>query len=82
MDIKTPIDKYYNDLHYAALVKLMVSYIQNCNYTPSEIRQAAILASILYEETRISYLQFPSIPESVENSLSVLHEWTDNEPIK
>ena len=82
MDMKTPRDKYYNDSHYHALVDLMIVHIQNCNYTPSEMREAAILASIIYEEHRIRRFQVPSIPKSVEDSLSILHEWTDNKPIE
>jgi len=82
MDMITPRDRYYNDSHYHALVDLMVAHIQNCNYTPSEMRQAAILASIIYEEHRIKRFQVPSIPKSVENSLSILHEWTDIKPIE
>jgi hypothetical protein len=29
---------------------MMVAHIQECRYTPSEMREAAILASIIYEE--------------------------------
>jgi len=43
-------DRYYNDPQFHALVDMMVSHIINCKYTPSEMREAAILASIKYEQ--------------------------------
>lgn len=74
-------ERYLNDPQFHALVSLMVSHLQQCNYTPSEMRQAAILASIIYEEHQIRRFECPPIPKSVEHSLSILHEWTDNETL-
>lgn len=48
--MKTPKEKYYSDPHYHQLVDVMVSMIVQAKYTPSEMREAAILASIIYEE--------------------------------
>lgn len=52
--MKTPREKYLNDPSYANLVNTLVGFINDCHYTPSEIREASILASILYEENRIN----------------------------
>ena len=48
--MNTPRSKYYNDPHYHQLVDVMVGMIMKAQYTPSEMREAAILASIIYEE--------------------------------
>lgn len=51
--MKTPKEKYYHDPHYRAFVDTLVSYIHQAKYTPSEVREAAILACIIYEENNI-----------------------------
>lgn len=53
--MKTPKEKYQNDSHYKVLVDLMVNQIEQCKYTPSEMREAAILASIIYAEHNMFY---------------------------
>ena len=64
------------DNKYKALVDTMCSYIHSCHYTPSEVREAAILACILYEEHNIQLITAPQIPEAVENALKEIREWT------
>ena len=51
--MKTPREKYNNDPHYKVLVDQLTSFIHNCQYTPSEIREAVVLACINYEESRV-----------------------------
>ena len=53
--MKTPRDRYQTDNQFKALVNMMTAYIQNCDYSPSEMREAAMLASIIYEEYRMSF---------------------------
>lgn len=48
--MENPREKYLNDNMYRKLVDVMVDQIDQCNYTPSEMREAAVLASIIYEE--------------------------------
>jgi hypothetical protein len=50
--MKTPRERYYNDPQFHALVDLMTSHMMQANYTPSEMREAALLASIKYYEMR------------------------------
>jgi hypothetical protein len=45
----TPKEKYHRDPNYRSLVDTMVQMIRKCEYTPSELREAAILASTIYE---------------------------------
>ncbi len=71
----TPKDKYRNDVYYHNLVDVMISYIQKCNYTPSELREAALLASIIYEEQRMPKRML--IPSNVEDAINILSTWVD-----
>jgi len=79
MDIKTPRDKYNNDLHYRGLVDLMISHIHNGDYTPSEMREAAILASIIYAEQCIPN---QLIPSQIQKYLDNLENWLDIKPLE
>lgn len=78
-DIKTPREKYFKDLEYHALVDTLVAFINQAKYTPSEIREACILASIIYEERRIhtQEVRASMMPEDVEEALFVLNDWTE-----
>lgn len=48
---------YLNDVSYHRLVDTLIGLIHECQFTPSEIRSASMLASIIYEENRV----FPSM---------------------
>lgn len=50
--MSSPRSKYYNDPHYHQLVDVMVHMIMQAKYTPSEMREAAVLASIIYQESQ------------------------------
>jgi hypothetical protein len=47
--MKTPRDKYMNDPEYNHLVQMLEQLIEQARFTPSELREACILASINYE---------------------------------
>lgn len=53
--VRAPRQRFQSDPQFAALVKAMAAHIEACNFTPSEIREAAILASILYMEKHIDH---------------------------
>lgn len=69
---ETPRDRYLNDNHFRVLVDMMVAHIIDCRYTPSEMREAAILASIIYEEHTIREFK---IPKAVENAFRIQEGW-------
>ncbi len=46
-----PTDRYRTDMSFRTLVDIMLHHIREAKYTPSEIREAAMLAQIMYEET-------------------------------
>jgi len=67
--MKTPRERYQNDNSFRLLVNTMVANIHSCNYTPLEMREAALLACIIYEEQKIRTMRFPKFSEGVEEAL-------------
>lgn len=63
--MKTPEEKYANDPMYHALVDTLEYMIHKAEFTPSEIREAAMFACIRYEEKTIR----PIILRRSENKL-------------
>lgn len=51
--MKSPREKYMSDPHYHELVNVLESFIERARFTPSELREAAVLASINYEMRNI-----------------------------
>jgi len=50
--------------------------LETCEILPKEMREAVILACILYEEQKVRTTLHPHFPESIEHALNVLYEWT------
>jgi hypothetical protein len=46
-------ERYRTDAMFRQLVDMLYAQIDHATFTPSEIREAAMLAHILYEERRI-----------------------------
>ena len=67
--LQTPRDKYMNDPEYNHLVRTLEHFIESAHFTPSELREAAVLASINYEMRHIRSIQ--TDPE-LDNALQVL----------
>ena len=49
----TPSERYYRDPMFHQLVDTMEAAIRRCDYSPSEMREAATLACIHYEMTHM-----------------------------
>ena len=54
--MKSVTERYHNDAQFRQLVDMMYSAIDQAQFSPSEIREAAMLAHIIYEERRIKPL--------------------------
>lgn len=65
--MKTPREKYENDPQYNFLVKTLLGMIVQCHFTPSELREAVVLASILYEEKRPTTTSIKLTPHEEAN---------------
>lgn len=46
-------DRYYNDSAFKVLVDQLVYLIERGQFTPTETREAAMLAQVIYEERNI-----------------------------
>ena len=67
--MKTPEEKYMHDPEYRHLVDTMERLIHDARFTPSEIREAGIFASIRYEMTHIRQ---STIDPRITDALSTL----------
>jgi hypothetical protein len=73
MKMKSPKDKYENDVNYKSLVDVMEEHIHQGKFTPSEMREAAVLASIHYE-LRHGFRQY-TVPAQVNDAFKTLTDW-------
>lgn len=71
--MKTPKEKYINDPEYNHLVQTLEQLIHQARFTPSELKEACVLASINYE---MRHIRDQYIDPRVENALMVLDEFT------
>lgn len=68
--------RYINDSKFKALVDQIVGVLKQEQFTPSEVREATILASIIHEEERVK----PNIgvtirhTQELENALHVIEK--------
>ncbi len=63
--LRSPRDRYHNDPLFHLLVDTLLHQIIQCNYTPSELREAAVLACILYAEKYDTSRRVYMIPKEV-----------------
>jgi len=47
--MKTPKERYLNDPDYQHLVDMLEQMIEQARFTPAELKEACVLASINYE---------------------------------
>lgn len=69
--------KYQTDSKFKSLVDLFESFLHRADYTPSEVREAAMLASIHYEMTSLKRMYIAS--PRLEIELHKFHEIVDEE---
>jgi hypothetical protein len=62
--------KYYNDPEFKTLVDVMENFIHQNKYTPSEMREAALMASINYEMRRTDRIVY--LDPKTEEALQIL----------
>jgi len=80
MYLKSPRDRYHNDPQFAALVDLLRAHMVSCDFTPSEVRLAAMIASIMQEEYRTRHSAFRFHP-SVEKAFDMLEKIETDESV-
>ena len=72
--LKSPKDKYLNDPEYSHLVHLLEQMIEQARFTPSELREACVLASINYEMRHVRLMQ---IDPRVIDALHILEDFAN-----
>ncbi len=48
-----PTERYHTDPHFRQLVDMLYVAVEQAQFTPTEIREAVMLAQIKYEEVHI-----------------------------
>jgi hypothetical protein len=69
--MRTPRDKYLNDPEYHHLVRMLENFIEQARFTPSELREASILACINYE---MRHVRDMTIDPRTMQALNILDE--------
>jgi len=75
--MKTPAEKYMNDPEYHALVKMLEQFLERARFTPSEMREACVLACINYEMRRVREF---TIDTKTFEALRTLEEFATRKP--
>ena len=71
----SPKEKYETDPNYCQLVDLIETFLHNAEFTPSEVREAAVMACIHYE---MRYgLKHYVAPLKVNKAFETLKEWRE-----
>jgi len=72
-NMKTPKEKYMNDPEYHQLVDMLEQFIERARFTPSELREAAVLACINYEMRHVRNI---TIDPRTEEAFRILDDFT------
>ena len=73
--MKTPEEKFMTDPEYNHLVRTLEQMIEQARFTPSELREAVILACINYEMRHIREM---TIDPRLEGALEMLDKFVRN----
>jgi len=71
--VRTAQDKYENDVQYKAFVDHIEGLLNNATFTPSEVREMAMMACINYEMRRLPMRRL--IPSDINGAIDTLSLW-------
>jgi hypothetical protein len=75
MSATSPEQRYQTDPTYHGVVDMLEAMVRQCMFSPSEIREAAVLACIHYE---LRQETMPiAVPEDVFNAFQTIERWRD-----
>jgi len=70
--------KYLNDSQFHALVDVLEAHIRRADFTPSEVRQASMLACINYESYSLRRNYRLVIPDHLEECLVKIEKFIED----
>ena len=76
-DMQSPREKYMNDPEYHSLVVMLEQFIETARFTPSELREAAVLACINYE---MRHVRESTIDPKTMDAMQVLDDFVKRKP--
>lgn len=77
--MQTPRDRYNNDVAYRRVVDTMTHMLLTAQITPSEMREAAVLASINHESMTIRRYHIDLTPD-LHRRLDEMHKLVSTAP--
>ena len=72
--MNTPEDRYKTDPAYRTLVDLIESQLERAQFSPSEVRECAVMACIHYE---MRQAHAPMMPQRVRGALEELKRYRE-----
>ena len=73
----SPKEKYENDAAYKQAVDVMETLIYEGKFTPSEMREMAVMASIHYEMS-YGFTHYPGVTMKIKEAFEILKEYREN----
>ncbi len=78
--MQSPKERYETDTYYRQFVDTIENLIYHAHFTPSEVREAAVMACIHYE-MRYGFKHY-CVPLKVNEAFAVLTDWREDEKAK
>jgi hypothetical protein len=75
--MQTPEDRYRQDTNYRHLVSSLEALIARVKFTPSEVREAAMLACVHHEMRQMNSGDHAEIPEEVNQAMERVRRWRE-----
>lgn len=75
--MRSPREKYMNDPDYHRLVDMLEQFVESAQFSPSELREASVLACINYEMRHVREI---TIDPRTESAFRVLDEFVQRKP--
>ncbi len=75
--MRSPREKYMNDPDYHRLVDMLEQFVERAQFSPSELREASVLACINYEMRHVREI---TIDPRTESAFRVLDEFVQRKP--
>ena len=79
--MSSPKERYETDPYYKRLTDLIENFLQTAEFTPSEVRECAVLACIHYE-MKHCFNHFYAVPMKVNDALKTLANFRNEEELK